>query len=156
MKESKERVKSAIKNSGLKYPVTKITVNLAPADTKKEGPIYDLPVALGILCATDQIKKDVIEKYIILGELGLNGEVRRVNGVLPTLISARADGYTKVILPKENCTEASFIEGMEIYGVSSLKEAYQFLNNELQIQPVKHSDFNEIKKLKKKSSNFKY
>ena len=156
MKESKERVKSAIKNSGLKYPATKITVNLAPADTKKEGPLYDLPVALGILCATDQIKKEYIKDYIVLGELGLDGEVRRINGVLPTLISARADGYTKVILPKENCNEASFIEGMEVYGVSTLKEAYLYLNNELQISPIKHSDFNEIKKFKKKSANFKY
>lgn len=156
IKESKERVKSAIKNSALKYPVVKITVNLAPADTKKEGPVYDLSIALGILKASEQIKLDKINDYIILGELGLDGGVRKINGVLPILISARQEGYTKVIIPKDNCVEASFIEGMEIYGVENLKQAVDFLNGDMDIEPTKHSDFEDIKSKKKKSLDFKY
>lgn len=156
IKESKERVKSAIKNSVLKYPVIKITVNLAPADTKKEGPVYDLPIALGILKASDQIKSDKINDFIILGELGLDGGVRKINGVLPILISARLDGYKKVIIPKDNCTEASFIEGMEIYGVENLKQALDFLNGDIDISPTQHSDFEDIISKKKKSLDFKY
>ena len=155
-KESKERVKSAIKNSGLKYPIEKITVNLAPADTKKDGPVYDLPIALGILSAMSQVKLDRLNKYIVLGELGLNGEVRKVNGVLPILISARQEGYTRVIMPKENCVEASFIEGMMIYGVSNLKEAVDFLNGDKDLEPIEFTDFDTIRQSKKKSLDFKY
>lgn len=156
IKESKERVKSAIKNSALQYPIIKVTVNLAPADTKKEGPLYDLPIAIGILSASDQIKVDRIKDYIILGELGLDGGVRKINGVLPILISARLDGYKKVIIPKDNCVEASFIEGMEVYGVSNLKEAVDFLNGEIAIEPTMHNNFEDIRKNKKKSLDFKY
>lgn len=156
IKESKERVKSAIKNSALKYPIVKITVNLAPADTKKEGPVYDLPIALAILTASEQIKADACKDYIIFGELGLDGGVRKINGVLPILISARLDGYKKVIIPKDNCNEASFIEGMEIYGVETLKQAVQFLNGEIELKPVEHSDYDEIKQRKKKALDFKY
>ena len=156
MKESKERVKSAIKNSALKYPIVKVTVNLAPADTKKEGPLYDLPVALGILRATEQLPEKCLDDYIILGELGLDGSVRKINGVLPILISARLDGHKKVIIPKENCKEASFIEGMEIYGVETLKEAVEFLNGNIEIKPVEHSDYNDIRLQKQKSYDFKY
>lgn len=155
-KESKERVKSAIKNSGYKYPIEKITINLAPADTKKDGPVYDLTIALGILSAMEQVKLDRLSKFIVLGELGLNGEVRKVNGVLPILISARQQGYTRVIMPKENCNEASFIEGMEIYGVANLKEAVQFLNGDISVEPVPYSDFDKIKGSKKNSLDFKY
>ncbi len=155
-KESKERVKSAIKNSGYKYPIERITVNLAPADTKKEGPVYDLPIALGVLSAMEQVKHEELTKYIVLGELGLNGEVRKVNGVLPILISARQDGYKKVIIPKENCVEASFIEGIDMYGVSSLKEAVEFLNGELELKSVEHSDYEVIRQQKKKALDFKY
>ena len=156
MKESKERVKSAIKNTALKYPIVKITVNLAPADTKKEGPLYDLPVALGILNATEQIPENCLDNYIVLGELGLDGSVRKINGVLPILISARLQGYKKVILPKDNSQEASFIEGMEIYGVSSLKETVDFLKGEKVIEPVKHSNYNEISAKKRNSLDFKF
>jgi len=156
IKESKERVKSAIKNSKLKYPIIKITVNLAPADTKKEGPIYDLPIALGILTASEQVKNPNLNDYIVLGELGLDGGVRKINGVMPILISARLDGYKKVIIPKENCNEASFIEGMEIYGVESLEQTVKFLNGECEIKPTEHSDYQNVKKTKKKSMDFKY
>lgn len=156
MKESKERVKSAIKNSTFKYPIVKVTVNLAPADTKKEGPLYDLPVALGILQATEQLPEKCMDDYIILGELGLDGSVRKINGVLPILISARLDGYKKVIIPKGNCPEASYIEGMEIFGVDSLKEAVSFLKCEIDLNPVEHSDYDSIRSKKSKSYDFKY
>ncbi|MBQ7352301.1 MAG: YifB family Mg chelatase-like AAA ATPase [Clostridia bacterium] len=156
MKESKERVKSAIKNSGLKYPIVKVTVNLAPADTKKEGPVYDLPVALGILSATEQIPESTLDEYIVLGELGLDGSVRKINGVLPILIAARLDGHKKIIVPKENCAEASFIDGMEIYGVSSLKEAVNFLKGEMSLNPISHSDYDDVKSKKRKALDFKY
>jgi len=156
MKESKERVKSAIKNSALKYPIVKVTVNLAPADTKKEGPLYDLPVALGILYASEQLPEKCLDDYIILGELGLDGSVRKINGVLPILISARQEGYKKVIIPKGNCNEASYIEGMEIYGVSSLKEAVEFVSGNIEIKPTEHSDYDAIRAKKKSSYDFKY
>jgi len=104
IKESKERVKSAIKNSGFQYPILKLTINLAPADTKKEGPIYDLAVAVGILSASEQANIERVKDYIFLGELSLDGGVRKINGVLPILIAARQDGHKKVIIPKENAT----------------------------------------------------
>ena len=96
IKEGKDRIRSAIKHSGLEYPLYKITVNLAPADTKKEGPIYDLPIALGLLSATNQFPVHATDGYVILGELSLNGEVRKVNGILPMIISARENGFKKV------------------------------------------------------------
>lgn len=156
MKESKERIKSAIKNSALQYPIIKVTVNLAPADTKKEGPLYDLPVAVGILSATEQIKCNNLDDYIILGELGLDGTVRKINGLLPILISARLEGYKKVIIPYDNSNEASFIEGMEIFGVKTLKETLQFLNGEIVLDKIKASDFAEVKGRKRKAIDFKY
>lgn len=156
MKESKERIKSAIKNSALQYPIIKVTVNLAPADTKKEGPLYDLPVAIGILSATEQIKCSNLEEYIVLGELGLDGSVRKINGLLPILISARLEGYKKVIVPFDNCNEASFIEGMDIYGVKTLKEVVSFLNGDISLEKVQASNFSEIKNKKRKSIDFKY
>jgi len=156
IKESKERVKSAIKNSKLDYPISKITINLAPADTKKEGPVYDLPIALAILAASGQVEKIKLKDYIVLGELGLDGGVRKINGVLPILISARLDGYKKVIIPRENCLEASFIEGMEIYGVDTLNEAVDFFNGLKELKPIELSNYNDIRKRKKKSLDFKY
>ena len=93
VKESKERVRSAIKNSGFDYPQKRITVNLAPADLKKEGPVYDLPIAVGLLCATSQISAELLDKIVILGELSLNGDVRSVKGILPMVIEAKNKGY---------------------------------------------------------------
>lgn len=156
IKESKERVKSAIKNSGFQYPILKLTINLAPADTKKDGPIYDLAIAVGILSASDQVNVERVKDYIFLGELSLDGGVRKINGVLPILIASRQAGYTKIIIPKENEREASFIDGLEVYAVSSLKEAVDFLNGEIEIAPVKLNNFIEAKKNNKKSLDFKY
>ena len=156
IKESKERVRSAIKNSLYQYPILKITVNLAPANIKKEGPLYDLAIALGILSATGQTRLDNLQDYIIIGELSLNGEVRRVNGVLPILISAREHGFKKVILPYDNKNEASFIEGLDIYPVKNLREAVDFINGEYDIPNVKLNSFEELRSSKSYTYDFKY
>lgn len=144
IKESKERVRSAIKNSGLNYPINKITINLAPANTKKEGAIYDLPIAIGVLAATNQLSLDNAKKFMFLGELSLNGEVKKINGVLPILISARNQGIKNIILPYENKQEASYIEGLNIYPVSSLMETVAFLNGTMVIEPLMLKTFDEV------------
>lgn len=146
IKESKERVKSAIKNTiGLEFPKNKIVVNLAPADTKKEGTYYDLAIAVGILVATDQIKNEDINSFVLIGELSLNGDLRKVNGILPILISMRLAGFKKVIIPFENKQEASFIEGVETYAFKTLKEVVEFLNKEKSCEPIKATKYQEIK-----------
>lgn len=145
IKESKERVKSAIKNSGFDYPINKITINLAPADKKKEGPIYDLAISVAILSACGQIPVENIGEYVFLGELSLDGTVKKINGVLPILISARKEGYKKFILPKENEKEASFISGLEIYSVETLGQVKQFLCGETELSKVEISDFETLK-----------
>ena len=143
IKESKERVRSAIKNSGLNYPINKITVNLAPANTKREGPVYDLAIAVGILSATNQIKIENTKKYVFLGELSLDGTVRKINGVLPILISAKQNGYTNIIIPYDNLNEASYLTGLNVYAVKTLFELTKFLNNEITLNPVDFCDYNE-------------
>lgn len=115
VKESKERVQSAIRNSGIMFPLGKVVINLAPADMRKEGVVYDLPIALGILAAMGEIDEATIAEYAFIGELSLNGEIRRINGVLPILITAKQLGIQKVVVPAENAHEASFIEGVEVY-----------------------------------------
>ena len=134
IKESKSRVKSAIKNSAFNYPINKIIINLAPADTKKEGSMYDLPIALGILVAQDIIKNKDIKDVVVLGELSLNGEIRKINGILPMLISAKQMGYTKFIIPATNAMEASFIDGIEVYPMESLKQVVSHIKGEVLVQ----------------------
>lgn len=155
-KESKERVRSAIKNSGFNYPILKIIVNLAPAHIKKEGPLYDLAIAVGILSATDQIKVEKTTDYIFLGELSLDGAVKKINGLLPILITARKDGFKKIIIPKENQNEASFIEGLEVYPVTTLDEVVKFLNGEIQIEPIKQNTFENVLKNSTNLMDFKF
>lgn len=156
MKESKERVISAIKNSGFKYPYLKITVNLAPADTKKEGPVYDLAIAVGILAASNQINAKVAEEYLFLGELGLDGSVRKIKGVLPMLIAARQEGIKKIIIPKHNYHEASYIEGLEVYTVDNLQQCVFFLKNELQLEKIVFNSFNKIINEQQSNNDFKF
>ncbi len=140
VKESKERVKSAIKNSGRQVPTKKLVINLAPADVKKESSSLDLALAIGILKASGSLEAD-IKDIIFLGELSLDGSVRRVNGVLPALISALNDGYKKFIIPKENEKEASFVDGIEVIAVSSLRETIDHLSNLTPIKPVEKQGF---------------
>ncbi|MCI5714247.1 MAG: YifB family Mg chelatase-like AAA ATPase [Firmicutes bacterium] len=155
IKESKERVRSAIKNSGLRYPTNKITINLAPADTKKEGPIYDLAIAVGILSASNQVKIDKSKDYVFLGELSLDGTVRKINGVLPILIAAKQQGYTNIIVPYDNRNEASYLKGINVYAVKSLKETIDFLNNEIKLEPVPFIDYNDTVNQYDSPYNFK-
>lgn len=143
VKESKERVRSAIKNSALRFPVSKITINLAPADIKKEGSHYDLPIAVSILKAGDQLPSDT-EGVVFLGELALDGTLRAVTGMLPMLISAKARGFTKFIVPYPNANEASFIEGASVYALRSLKEVVAFLSGEGTFQPVEHRSYDSV------------
>ena len=127
-KESKGRVRSAIKNSGFQYPAKRIIVNLAPADTKKEGPVFDLAVALGIMAATGQLENKAYKQYVIIGELSLNGELRHVNGIMPLLISAMQAGHRKFIIPASNAREASFIEGIDVYALETLRDVVEMLS----------------------------
>ena len=139
VKESKERVRSAIKNSALHFPVNKITINLAPADLKKEGSQYDLPLAVSILKASEQLIADT--DFVFLGELALDGALRPVTGMLPILISARDRGYKRFIVPFANANEASYIEGTEVYALHSLAEVISFLKGEEQFSPVQPKSF---------------
>ncbi len=136
IKESKERVRSAVKNSGYLFPAKKITVNFAPADVKKEGSMYDLPVALGILYATEQIKTTILSDFIIIGELSLDGKLRHVKGLLPILISALSSGNKKVIIPMSNSNEASYLSDVEVYAFGELREVVEFLEGKKVIDPI--------------------
>ncbi len=128
VKESKERIRSAIKNTGLSMPAKKIIVNLAPASMKKTGALYDLPISVAILIASDQLAAKNSEEYIILGELALDGSLRAVRGVLPMVISAYENGFKKVILPIENAKEAAIIEEMEVFGAENLLQVVEHLS----------------------------
>ncbi len=156
IKESKERVRSAIKNSNLKFPITKITVNLAPADLKKEGPIYDLPIAVALLVCSEEIVCEKLDEFTFVGELSLDGSIRKVNGVLPALITARKLGHKKIVVPIENAKEASFIEGLTVYGVSSLKQVVGFLNGEIELDPVPLHRFDEFLTDEMQANDFCY
>lgn len=136
VKESKERVRSSIKNSGFNFPVHKITVNLAPANVKKAGPVFDLPIAIAILFSSSQFSSTKLKDFVIIGELGLDGKIKAVQGVLPILISAREQGYKNFIIPKENENEASFIDGIDVYALSTLAEVVSFLTGNCLFNPV--------------------
>lgn len=123
--EAKDRVRSAIKNNGFTFPVSRITVNLAPADTKKEGPIYDLAIFIALLKASGQIRAET-DGYAFIGELALDGNIRRVNGVLPMAIKARDEGIKAIFVPKENAAEGSVVKGVDILPAENV---YQVLNH---------------------------
>ena len=136
VRESRERVRSAIANSNFSFPHRRLIVNLAPADVRKEGTLYDLPIALGILAATEQIDSPLLQSYVSIGELSLNGDIRPVNGVLPMAIDALQKGYTKFLLPRENALEAAYIEGIDVYPVENLRQAVEFLSGSMSIQKM--------------------
>ena len=122
VKESRDRVKTAIENSGFKYVMGRTTINLAPADVKKEGPSFDLPIAIGILAVSEQIAAPTLREFAIVGELALSGEVRRVNGLLPIALCARAQKKRGLIVPAGNAPEAAVVEGMDVYPARNLRE----------------------------------
>jgi magnesium chelatase family protein len=129
VKESQQRIKAAFTNNDLQWPGKEITINMAPADIRKEGSVFDLTIACGILAATDQINAPNIEKYIILGELSLDGELKPVRGILPIALKAKEEGFTGMIIPKENCREAAVVEGMNVYGMSHIKDVIAYFDN---------------------------
>ena len=141
VKESKERVRSAIRNAGFKFPEHRITVNLAPASLKKEGPIFDLPIAVGVLLASKQIQMRGFEKAILIGELGLDGELRPVIGLLPLLISAKEEGYNIFIVPEANKNEASYLAGITVYALKSLQDVAMLLNGLKQFETVEYKEW---------------
>ncbi len=151
VKESRERVRSAIKNSAYIFPITRVTINLAPADIKKEGSHYDLPIAVSLLKASDQLLVDT-DGTVFLGELALDGTLRPVTGLLPILISARDKGFKRFIIPASNANEASYIEGLEVYALGSLKQVIAFLTGEEQCAPIQHRSYVAAKQ----SQNYNY
>ncbi len=137
VKESRERVRAAIKNSGYSFPPEKITVNLAPADIKKEGAGFDLPISIGILAASGLVEKDKLGEYLLVGELSLDGRVKPARGLLPITLGAKKEHARGIILPVENASEAGVVEGIDVLPVRHLSEAVDFLNGERDIKPIK-------------------
>ncbi len=135
VREAKDRVRAALKNAGFDFPARRITVNLAPADLKKEGPVYDLPISLGILSSTEQIDPVLLQGYIFLGELSLNGSIRGVNGLLTRVASMPGEGFLKVMAPAENADEAALVDGIEVYPVLDLLQLVKHLTGEAAIVP---------------------
>ena len=158
VKESNERVRTAIKNSGYEFQSRRIVVNLAPANTKKEGPFFDLPIAVGILMNFEEIHKQDLDDTVFIGELSLDGKINKVNGILPMCIEAKNLGMKRIIVPSDNKKEAAIVEGIDVIGVEHLKEVVRYLNKETEILPEKSNieelfhnnkkhilDFSEVK-----------
>ena len=136
VKESVERVKSAIVNSGYKYPKTQSLVNLAPADTKKEGPAFDLPIALGMLLGSRAFTSTILKDYVVVGELALDGRVRPVNGALSMAMTAAINGFKSIIVPLENAKEAAVVQDVNVYGAGSLTQVIGFLTGQLPLETI--------------------
>jgi magnesium chelatase family protein len=134
VKESKQRVDSALRSLGYKWPGKKIVINMAPADLRKEGSAYDVPIAIGILAASEQIKNDKLSDYVIMGEISLDGTIHPVKGVLPIAIEARKKGFKGFLLPKENAREAAVVDKLDIYGVETLQDVIDFFNNDKELE----------------------
>jgi len=136
VKEAQQRIRSALTQAGLQLPVRSITINMAPADVRKEGSAYDLPLAIGILAATEQIKPEDIGKYLIMGELSLDGSLRPISGVLPIAIQARREGFRGLIIPAQNAREAAIVNDIEVYGVEHIRELIGFFQEGKPLTPT--------------------
>ncbi|MEI6609561.1 MAG: YifB family Mg chelatase-like AAA ATPase [Deltaproteobacteria bacterium] len=158
VKESRDRIKAAIKNSGYRFPRSHVTVNLAPADIKKEGTGFDLPIAVGILAAEELIKEDALQNCLFIGELSLDGSIKGVRGVLPAALKAKEIGIRSVFVPRDNAAEAAMVEGINVFPVNTLPDVVEFLSGRSNIEPLTldinkifqetrqyEVDFNEIK-----------
>jgi len=158
VKESRDRIKAAIKNSGYRFPRSHVTVNLAPADIKKEGTGFDLPIAVGILAAEELIKEDALQNCLFIGELSLDGSIKGVRGVLPAALKAKEIGIRSVFVPRDNAAEAAMVEGINVFPVNTLPDVVEFLSGRSNIEPLTLDinkifqetrqydvDFNEIK-----------
>lgn len=137
VKESRDRVITALSNSGFKFPLGRMTINLAPADVKKEGPSFDLPIAVGMLAASEQIETDQLDNFVIVGELALTGAVRPCKGILPIALRAKADGKVGLLVPADNAAEAAVVKGLQVIPIQNLREAAQFLEGEIKIPPTR-------------------
>lgn len=136
VKESRDRIVAALQNNGIKFPVADITVNMAPADLRKEGSSYDLPLAIGILAAIGKVKPDLLSEYMIVGELGLDGMIQPVKGALPISIRARKEKFKGLIVPKQNEREAAVVNNLDVYGMESIMDVVNFLNGEGDYEPT--------------------
>ena len=158
VKESKERVLAAIANSGIEFRMKRITINLAPADLKKEGSSFDLPIAIGVLAASELLNTEMLESSIILGELSLDGNLRPIKGALPITVEAKKKGFKRILLPVESAGEASIVDGIDVYGMESLNEVIGFLNGAIEKEKTNtsveelfsqvnkyHLDFSDVK-----------
>ena len=134
VKESHERIISALQVNGYRFPSRQIVVNMAPADIRKEGSAYDLPLAIGILASAGEVSEEKLSKYLIMGELSLDGSLQPIKGALPIAISARAQGYEGFILPKQNAREAAVVNNLNVYGVENIKEVIEFFNGERELE----------------------
>ncbi|MFQ3167940.1 MAG: magnesium chelatase family protein [Limisphaerales bacterium] len=143
VRESRDRVTTALTNSGFKMPLGRITINLAPADIRKEGPSFDLPIGIGMLVASEQIESTQLDRIMMVGELALTGAVRRVKGVLPIALKARAIGMDGIMVPSDNAAEAAVVDGLKVYPVQNLREAAAFLEGRETIEP-KQVDLTEL------------
>lgn len=136
VKESHQRIISALQVTGYKMPTSNIVINMAPADIRKEGSAYDLPLAIGILTASETISSEKLPHYLMMGELSLDGSIQPIKGALPIAIKAREDGFDGLILPQQNAREAAVVNNLNVYGVSNITEVIQFFNNERELQPT--------------------
>ena len=136
VRESHERIISALQVSGYKFPRNRIVINMAPADIRKEGSAYDLPLAVGILAAAEELDASRLDKFILMGELSLDGSLQPVKGVLPIAIKAREEGFRGFILPKQNAREAAVVNNLEVYGASTIKEVIEFMSGKRELQPT--------------------
>jgi magnesium chelatase family protein len=136
VKESQQRIDSALRCHGYKIPGKKVVINMAPADIRKEGSAYDMTIAMGILAASEQMKPDEIHKFVIMGELSLDGGLQSMKGALPIAIQAKKEGFKGIILPKQNAREAAIVEGLEVYGVSNIKEVIDFFNGVGELEQI--------------------
>jgi magnesium chelatase family protein len=159
VKEGWQRIEAAIKNIGLQVPRVKLVINLAPADIRKEGSAYDLPIAMGILASTGQVKTDHMDQFIFMGEVALDGQLRPIKGALPIAIQARKEKFKSFILPRQNAREAAIVNDIDVYGMDNLRDVVDFINGDLEVKPLKYdtrevfedqknlyaNDFNDVK-----------
>ncbi len=136
VKESQQRLHAAFRNNAYKIPGKQITVNMAPADIRKEGSAYDLTIAIGVLAASELINTDYIDKYAIMGELALDGGIRPIKGCLPIAIKAKEDGFKGIILPAQNAEEAAVVEGLEVYSADNIKQVVEFFNEGIGLEKI--------------------
>lgn len=136
VKESQQRITTALETHGFKMPKKKIVINMAPADIRKEGSAYDLPLAIGILAASDQIKPEMLSEFVVMGELSLDGSLQPIKGVLPIAIQAREEGFKGLMVPKQNAREAAVVNNLEVYGVETIKDVIDFFNGDITLEPT--------------------